>query len=72
MPSESDGPLPAGRLPCSFHDVAIWIEALHADIVPLVPLLDDADAVRGEAVTKRENCVAAWKTDSRSGRSPAA
>jgi len=48
MPSESDGPLPAGRLPCSFHDVAIWIEALHADMVPLVPLLDDADAVRGE------------------------
>jgi hypothetical protein len=31
---------PAVRLPCSFHGVAIGIDALHADTVRLVPFLD--------------------------------
>jgi len=52
------------RLPCRFHDVAIGISALDADIVPLVPLRDDADAVGVETVSERENCVPTWKVDS--------
>jgi hypothetical protein len=62
--SGSAGLLPPVRLPCGFHDVSIGIRALDTDIVRLVPLLDDADAVRGETVSECQNCVSTWETDS--------
>jgi HD-GYP domain-containing protein (c-di-GMP phosphodiesterase class II) len=41
------------RLPRSFDDVAIGIEAVDADVVRLVPLLGDRHAVGDETVSKR-------------------
>jgi hypothetical protein len=40
------------RLPGGFDDVAVRVAALHAHVLRLVPLLDDRDAVGGEAVAE--------------------
>jgi hypothetical protein len=38
------------RLPRRLDDVAVWVAALDADVVRLVPLFDELDTIGGEAV----------------------
>jgi hypothetical protein len=40
------------RLPGCFDDVAVGVAAFHAHVLGLVPLLDDRDAVGGQAVAE--------------------
>ena len=58
-----DGRLPEMGFPSGFDDVAIWIEALHADVLGLIPLLDDRDSVACEAVSESSDGIRTWKTD---------
>src|SRR6266496_6312629 len=51
------------RLPRSFDNVAIRVEALHADVFRLIPLLDDRDSVACEAVSESSDGVRTRKID---------
>ena len=57
------GALPEMRFPSGFDDVAIRVEALHADVLGLIPLLDDRDSVACEAVSESSDGIRTWKTD---------
>jgi hypothetical protein len=54
---------PTPALPGRFDDVAVGVAALHADVIRLVPLLDQLDAVGGEPVAEREDGVAIRQPD---------
>src|SRR5215204_628019 len=43
------------RLPRGLNDVAVRVSALDADVLRLIPLLDELDAVCGEAVAQAED-----------------
>ena len=52
------------RLPGRFDDVAVRVAALHADVLGLVPVLDDRDSVGGQPVAKGLYSFPARQADS--------
>ena len=54
----SSGHGAVGWLPRRLDDVAVGVAALDADVVGLVPLLDELDAVGGETVAQGDDGVA--------------
>jgi len=51
------------RFPGGLDDVAVGVQALHADVLRFLPLLDERDAVGDEAVPEGSDLVRACEAD---------